>query len=80
MLYHEEPIFADGQAVGTITSGMYGHRVEASLGMGYVKMAHAITPDWIAATKFENSVAERRVPASAQLAPWYDPKSERLRA
>ena len=79
LLFHEEPIFADGQAVGVITSGMYGHRVDAALGMGYVKRPFAITPDWIAATRFEIGVGDRRVPARAQLAPWYDPKSERVR-
>ncbi len=80
LIYHEEPIFADGAPVGVITSGMYGHRVAASLGMGYVKRPHAITPDWIAATRFEVGVGDRRVAAQAQLAPWYDAKSERVRA
>ena len=80
LLFHEEPIFADGQAVGVITSGMFGHRVKASLGMGYVRQPHAITPDWIAATQFEIGVGDRRVGARAQLGPWYDPKSERVRA
>ena len=79
-LHHEEPIFADGQAVGVTTSGMFGHRVQASLGMGYVKRAHAITPEWIAATRFEIGVGDRRVPAQAQLGPWYDPKGERIKA
>jgi heterotetrameric sarcosine oxidase gamma subunit len=79
LLYHEEPIFADGQAVGVITSGMYGHRVDASLGMGYVKMPHAVPPQWVAATSFEVGIGERRVRAQAQLAAWYDPKGERIR-
>jgi 4-methylaminobutanoate oxidase (formaldehyde-forming) len=80
LIYHEEPIFADGEPVGVITSGMYGHRVNASLGMGYVKRPHAVTPDWIAATRFEIGVGDRRVAARAQLTPWYDPKSERVRS
>lgn len=80
LLFHEEPIFADGLPVGVTTSGMYGHRLEASLGMGYVRASHPITPDWIAATRFEIGVGDRRVAARAQLAPWYDPKGERVRA
>jgi len=79
LLFHEEPIYADGKAVGVITSGMYGHRVEASLGMGYVRLPHALTPDVIAATRFEIGVGDRRVRASAQLAPWYDPKGARIK-
>mgnify|MGYP006921818323 CR=1 FL=1 len=31
------------------------------------------------ATRFEIGVADRRVPARAQLGAWYDPKSERVK-
>jgi dimethylglycine dehydrogenase len=31
-----EPIWSDGQLVGFVTSGGYGHRVNASIAMGYV--------------------------------------------
>jgi 4-methylaminobutanoate oxidase (formaldehyde-forming) len=79
-IHHEEPIFADGIAVGVTTSGMYGHRVDAPLVMGYVRCAHPITADWIAATRFELAIGDRRVPARAQLGPWYDPQTLRMRA
>jgi 4-methylaminobutanoate oxidase (formaldehyde-forming) len=79
LLVHEEPIFADGHAVGVTTSGMYGHRVEASLGMGYVKLDGPITFDRVAATRFEIGVGDRRVAAEARLGPWYDPKHQRIR-
>ena len=79
LLFHEEPIFADGQPVGVITSGMHGHRVEAALGMGYVKPGHAVTPAWVAATRFEIGVGDRLVPAQAQLGAWYDPKGLRVK-
>lgn len=79
-LFHEEPLFADGEPVGVITSGMFGHRVDGSLGMGYVKRPHAITADWIAATRFEIGVGDRRVPAQAQLGAWYDPQGLRIKA
>ena len=36
LLYHNEPIWRDGVLVGRITSGMFGHTVGASLGLGYV--------------------------------------------
>ena len=79
LLIHEEPIFADGRAVGVITSGMFGHRIEASLGMGYVKLDQPITADLIRATKFEIGIGDRRVPAQAQLGGWYDPRNERCK-
>ncbi len=80
LLHHEEPVFADGQPVGVISSGMVGHRLGASLGMGYVKRPHAVTADWIASTRFEVGVANRRVPAQAQLGAWYDARNERVKA
>jgi heterotetrameric sarcosine oxidase gamma subunit len=79
LVFHEEPIFADGRAVGVITSGMYGHRVGASLGMGYARLSQPIDTALVAATRWEIGVGDRRVTARAQLGPWYDPKSERVR-
>jgi heterotetrameric sarcosine oxidase gamma subunit len=79
MLYHEEPIFADGRPVGVITSGMYGHRIEASLGMGYVRFDQPLTPDLIKVTKFEIGIGDRRVAAEARLGSWYDPKNEKTK-
>lgn len=80
MLYHNEPIWRAGEIVGEITSGAYGHTVGASLGMGYVHNAYGVTPEWLSAEPFEIEVAWKRYPAKAQIAPWYDPKSERIRA
>ena len=36
LLYHNEPVLRDGVIVGRISSGMYGHALQKSLGMGYV--------------------------------------------
>jgi 4-methylaminobutanoate oxidase (formaldehyde-forming) len=79
MLLHEEPIFANGQPAGVICSGMFGHRVGASLGMGYVKFSEPVTPELIAATHFQIGVADRLVPAQAQLGAWYDPQNKRMK-
>lgn len=80
LLYREEPIWVNGQRAGAITSGMYGHRVGASLGMGYVRSGDPITPEWIAAQTFEIEIGWERYAAQAQLAPFYDPKLERVKA
>ena len=80
LLYREEPIWVNGQRAGAITSGMYGHRIDASLGMGYVRADVPITAEWIAAQKFEIEIGWERFDAQAQLAPFYDPSSERVKA
>lgn len=78
-LHHEEPIWADGAIVGSITSGMHGHRIDASLGMGYVQNEGGVAGDWLAATGFEIEIGWQRFAAEASLAPFYDPKNERIR-
>ena len=79
LLYHEEPVWADGRIVGSVTSGMYGHRVGAPLGMGYLSHEAGVTQAWLDGLAMEVEVAWERVPAKAQLAPWYDPRNERIR-
>jgi 4-methylaminobutanoate oxidase (formaldehyde-forming) len=78
-LYHEEPIYRDGELVGSITSGMYGHRLGASLGMGYLRSAEGVTRDYVEAGSYEIEIAAERVPAKAQLQPFYDPTMARVK-
>ncbi|MFO0227536.1 MAG: glycine cleavage T C-terminal barrel domain-containing protein, partial [Gammaproteobacteria bacterium] len=80
MLYHEEPILRDGVIVGSTRSGAWGHRIGRSLGMGYVHCDAGVTPEWLAAGRWEIEVAGVRHAARAQLAPWYDPKGERIKS
>jgi 4-methylaminobutanoate oxidase (formaldehyde-forming) len=78
-LYHNEPILRDGQIVGSVTSGAYGHRIGASFGMGYVSHPEGVTDGWLASGKWEVEIAWKRYPIAAQLRPSYDPKGERLK-
>jgi 4-methylaminobutanoate oxidase (formaldehyde-forming) len=81
LLYHNEPIWRDDVIVGSITSGMYGHHVDASLGMGYVTRTDGLADrDWILSGTYEIEVAGERVGATASLEPFYDPKSTRPRS
>ncbi|MBM4233535.1 MAG: FAD-dependent oxidoreductase [Gammaproteobacteria bacterium] len=79
MLYHEEPIIRDGEIVGSTHSGAWGHRIERSIGMGYVHREAGVTPDWLTAGRWEIEVAGVRHAACVQLQPWYDPKGERIK-
>ncbi|MFM1991051.1 MAG: hypothetical protein RJA99_4008 [Pseudomonadota bacterium] len=79
LLHHDEPILCDGRVVGLVTSGAYGHRVGASLGMGWLRLDEPITAAALAARRFEVEVAARPVAAALQLAAWYDPSNLRVR-
>ncbi|MGI9464639.1 MAG: GcvT family protein [Aestuariivirgaceae bacterium] len=79
LMYHEEPIYRDGELVGSTTSGVWGHRVEKSLALGYVKNMDGVTKDWLDAGKWEVEIAWQRHPARVQFQPFYDPKGERIK-
>ncbi|MGD1925603.1 MAG: FAD-dependent oxidoreductase [Paracoccaceae bacterium] len=78
LLYHNEPVIRDGEIVGYLSSGNYGHHLGAAIGMGYVPCAGETT-DQVLASSYEIDVAGTRVVAEASLRPMYDPKSERVR-
>ncbi len=79
LLYHNEPVWRDDVIVGYITSGMFGHTIGRSIGMGYVNNEEGVTPDFVKSGKYEIEIACKRYPASASLRPSYDPKNERIR-
>jgi 4-methylaminobutanoate oxidase (formaldehyde-forming) len=80
MIYHEEPIYRNGVIVGSTTSGAWGHRINRSLGLGYVHHKQGVTKDWIDSGTWEIELAWKRCPARVQLQPFYDPKGERIKA
>jgi len=79
LLYHNEPVVRDGEIVGYLSSGGYGHHLGAALGMGYVPCKGETAKEMLEST-FEIDVMGTRVKAEAQLKPFYDPTSERVKA
>ncbi|MDP6969004.1 MAG: FAD-dependent oxidoreductase [Gammaproteobacteria bacterium] len=78
LLYHNEPILMNGDYVGYLTSGMYGHAVGAAIGMGYVNIPN-LSKDAIATANFSIEVAQQHCPAQASLQGFYDPAGERMK-
>ena len=80
MLYHNEPIWRNGELVGRICSAMFGHTLGAPLGLGYLSHdAAPVSPEWIAAGDYEVEVADEGVSARVSLRPFYDPASARVK-
>ncbi|MFO7771039.1 MAG: FAD-dependent oxidoreductase [Roseovarius gahaiensis] len=79
LLYHNEPVLRDGQIVGYLSSGNYGHHLGGAIGMGYVPCAGE-TAEQVLASSYEIDVAGTRVPAECSLKPLYDPTSTRMKA
>ena len=79
LLYHNEPILRDGDIVGYLSSGNYGHALGGAIGLGYVPCPGE-TPAQLLASNFEIDVAGTKVKAEASLKPMYDPTGERTKA
>jgi glycine cleavage system T protein len=80
LLYHNEPIWRDNILVGRITSGMFGHSVGKSLGMGYVEnRGEIVDAGFVNSGKYEIEVAGARIAAHASLSAFYDPNSARVK-
>jgi dimethylglycine dehydrogenase len=70
-----EPIFLpDGTPAGQISSGAYGYTVGKSLGLAYLKPAHAIP-----GTQLTVAILGGAVPARVLAEPPFDPEGRRLR-
>lgn len=78
-LLRNEPIWKQDAIVGYVTSGAWGFRVGASLGMASVRRTGGVTGDWLKDGGFEVEVAGVRHAIDVQFAGFYDAKSERMR-
>ena len=80
MLYHNEPIWRDGNLAGYVRSAMYGHTLGAAVALGYVENPDGVDAEYVNSGTYEIEIAGVRYPATASLRPLYDPKSERIKA
>ena len=79
ILLGRETIYRDGQRVGWLSSGGYGHTVDRPIGYGYVRHAGVDTA-YLQSGSYELEVASERVPALLHLAPLHDPTNASIRA
>jgi 4-methylaminobutanoate oxidase (formaldehyde-forming) len=79
LLYHDEPIWRDGELVGRVTSAAYGHTVGRAVGMGYVTHEGGVDAAFVESGHWEVEVATERFRARVSLQPPYDSKSLRIR-
>lgn len=78
LLYHNEPIIRDGEIVGHITSGSYGHFLGGAVGLGYVPCIGQSVSDMLE-SDYQIEVAGQKVLAQVSMRPLYDPKANKIR-
>ena len=69
------PIFKDGKKIGMTSSGGYGHRIEKSIALGYIK------PEFVTiGTKMEVEILGRARKARVAAMPLYDPENRKMKS
>jgi 4-methylaminobutanoate oxidase (formaldehyde-forming) len=79
LLHGNEIIHLDGQPVGHLQVGAYGHTLGGAVGIGFVTLDVPITPALVSAGRWELDVAGTLVSAAASLKPMLDPGLARVR-
>ena len=80
VLLGRETIYRNGERVGWLSSGGFGHTIQKSIGMGFVRHPNGVTEDFILSGSYELEVASERVPAEVTLVSLYDPKNLMVKA
>ena len=80
VLLGRETIYRNGERVGWLSSGGFGHTLQKSIGMGFVRHPGGVTEDFVVSGTYELEVASERVPAQVTLEPLYDPKNLKVKA
>ncbi len=78
-LIHNEPIWREGEIVGHVTSGDWGFRLEAMVGLASLHHEAGVSKAWIEEGGFEVQIAGQMRPLTVQLAPFYDPSGSLMR-
>jgi 4-methylaminobutanoate oxidase (formaldehyde-forming) len=77
-LIGDEPVYWDGQPVGPVRSGGFGHSLGAACGIAEVASDEPIIAADLAAGSFEIDIAGTRVPTRVSLRPFFDPERARI--
>ncbi len=70
LVHHNEPILRDGQPIGYVTGGMWGHSVGAAIGMATVKHTEPIKLAWLQEGEWAVELPGRNIPLEVQFRPW----------
>jgi 4-methylaminobutanoate oxidase (formaldehyde-forming) len=80
ILLGRETIYRNGERVGWLSSGGYGHFVDCPIGYGFIRQPGGVTQDFMTSGSYELEVASARVPARLHLTALYDPTNARIKA
>lgn len=79
LLHGSEAVLRDGEWVGYVQVGGFGHTIGTCVGLASVDNAEGVTGAWLKEGGFEVVINGQRYPATLQFAPFYDPDRARVR-
>jgi 4-methylaminobutanoate oxidase (formaldehyde-forming) len=79
LLFHAEPVWRDGKALGYVRAASYGHTLGGAVGLAMIEADVPIDQKFLDEGRWEVEVAGARVPAIASLRPLYDPGNLRIK-
>ncbi len=79
LFYGTELIYLEGNEVGYLQIGGYGHTLGGAVGLGFACLDEPLTAEIVNTGNWEIAVAGERVKARASLKPMYDPMMERIK-
>jgi 4-methylaminobutanoate oxidase (formaldehyde-forming) len=79
VLLGRETIYRNGERVGWLTSGGFGHTIQQAIGYGYVRNPEGVTRSYVLDGEYELEVATKRVKCQVHMKPLYDPDMTRIK-
>lgn len=79
ILLGRETIYCNGERVGWLSSGGFGHTIGKPIGYGFIRR-EGVDEAFMASGNYELEVASERVPARLHLGALYDPTQARIKA
>jgi 4-methylaminobutanoate oxidase (formaldehyde-forming) len=80
ILLGRETIYRNGERVGWLSSGGFGHTIGKPVGYGFVRNKGGVSEDYMTSGSYEMEVASERFPAKLHLGALYDPAGARIKA
>jgi heterotetrameric sarcosine oxidase gamma subunit len=77
MLFHAEILLRDGEPMGYVRVGSYGHTLGGAVGLALVE--RPCSKRFIEEGVWELDIAGKKYPATVSLGPLYDPKNEKIK-
>ncbi|MCJ7832221.1 MAG: FAD-dependent oxidoreductase, partial [Actinobacteria bacterium] len=80
LIYGHEQLYRDGERVGEVDNGAYGHTLGGGVGLATLELEEDISDDFINSGTWELDIVGKRYPVTVSLQAMYDPKRERIKA